>query len=261
MSEHTHVPPQWQPPTGLRDPFVRRLHLDRAHWCRVTRGRIPELREQAVALRLADYGNKDGTNCHPGIARLADDTCASEKTIRRALSWLTENGWVTITHRGRRKLGEADVYRLTIPAPLAANEGWWTREQGAQWMERPSTEPKRPELRREKPSFPAVTSDRYNSVLEVRSELLEVTDDVLEVNDDLPPGPTHPGLSTPLRDSISASHASVRGDEADLIQAIENEVGGPLRPDVEAMVDGMLSRGADPRMVFRVAIARERNPA
>lgn len=261
MSQDTHVQPQWQPPAGLSDPFVRRMRLDRAPWCRVSRGRIPELREQAVALRLADYGNKDGSNCHPGVARLAADTCASEKTVRRALSWLTENGWITITQRGRRKLGEADVYRLTIPAPVAAIQGWWTAEQGSQWMERPESEPKRPELRREKASFPAVTADRYNSVLEVRSELLKVTDEVLEVNDDLPPGPTHPVLSTPRRDSISASHASVRGDEDDLIEAIEHEIGGPLRPDVEAMVDGMLSRGADPRMVFRVAIARERNPA
>lgn len=261
MSEDTHVQPQWQPPAGLNDPYVRRLNVDRAKWARATRGQIPEFREQAVALYLADYGNKDGSNCHPGVQRLVDDTSSSDKTVRRALAWLTEHGWITRTHKGSRKLGQADVYRVTVPAPYAANLGWWTPSCGNQWMNRPASEPKRPELRRDQPKFPQVNDDRKKPVVAVTGELVEVTDGVLPVNDDLPPGLSHPVLSSPRRDSISASHASVRGDDDDLIEAIEHEIGGPLRPDVEAMVDGMLSRGADPRMVFRVAIARERNPA
>lgn len=277
MTESTHVAPEWQPPDGLRDPFVRRLEFKRgdkkgrATWSRLSRGRITGPREQAVAWRLADYGNKDGHNCHPGMARLASDTCSSEKTVRRAMAWLAENGWCRVEQRGRRKLGEADVYVLTIPAPVAASAGLWTPAGGAQWMERPSDEPARPELRRPAPSFPEVNGDRYSEVLEVTPDFLEVTGDVSPVSVDLPPGPKHQGLSTPSSGSTTGARQVAREvwddvktlspDDLEyddlLLNAIEDHV-GHLRIDVESAVRGMLASGEHPRLVVNKALQMHR---
>lgn len=43
-----------------------------------------------------------------------------------------------MTRRGRRKLCEADVYALTIPAPLAAHLELWPDDANGreQWIER-----------------------------------------------------------------------------------------------------------------------------
>jgi Helix-turn-helix domain len=138
------VNPEWQPPHGLRDPYIRRMPAMRTTWSRAIRGQITQLADVAVARTLADYGNKNGANCRPGIARLAHDLCSSEKTVMRSLRSLYEAGWITFTERGARKLGHADTYRLTIPAPVAVELELWTDDNGAQWMERPGDVPKRP---------------------------------------------------------------------------------------------------------------------
>jgi hypothetical protein len=143
--------PEYKPPAHLKDPLVRRWHLDRARWVRAIRGRIPDLREIAVAHAVSTYANKDGSNAYPGVANVVADLCSSDKTVRRALGWLVEHGFLTVTHKGRRKLGEADVHQLSIPAPLAVELGLWP-EGEHQWMERPADEPKRPDV--------AVTLDR-----------------------------------------------------------------------------------------------------
>jgi hypothetical protein len=132
-----------QPPSYLHDPFVRRLYLPRAQWGRAIRGCIRERGDVAVAKTVADYANKDGSNAHPGIARLADDLCCSTRTIKRSLGWLSEYGFLSVAERGRRKLGEADVYCLSLPAPVADKLGLWRENFGEHWMERPEYVPKR----------------------------------------------------------------------------------------------------------------------
>jgi len=190
--------PQWEPPLGLRDPFVRRLRLDRATWTRAIRGRIPELRDVAAAHTMASYANRDGSNAHPGVARLVKDLMSSDKTVRRALASLIEAGWVTVSYRARRKLGEADVHCLSVPAPLAVEMELWTETSGAQWMERPTSEPKRPDAAvtgdRKKRPFPPVTVDRKKSVVPVTNGFVPVKSSVLPVTGDLPPGPIHQDL-------------------------------------------------------------------
>lgn len=96
-----------------------------------------------MAKTLADYSNKDGSNAHPGVARLADDLCCSTRTIKRSLAWLSEYGFLSVAERGSRKLREADVYALSIPAPLAVHLGLWRENFGEQWMERPEYVPRR----------------------------------------------------------------------------------------------------------------------
>lgn len=139
------VTPQWTAPIGLSDPFIRRWHVNRGTWTSAIRGHVA-LRDAAVALTLAGYGNADGTNCHPGIMRLAEDLGSSPSTIKRSLAWLDEHGWISRTARGSRKLGHADTYQVSIPAPYAVTAGWWPDDDSPQWMERPSQRPNRPFL-------------------------------------------------------------------------------------------------------------------
>lgn len=83
--------------------------------------RAPELRRKdkarLVAAAMVKYARADGTNAHPGRARLAEDLGLSVSTVDRALLSLTEAGWIVRTQSGstgpRRRW--ADVYRLTVP--------------------------------------------------------------------------------------------------------------------------------------------------
>jgi hypothetical protein len=93
-----------------------------------------------VAHTIANYGDTDGTNAHPGGERLAGDVCRSLRTIRTSLAWLDEHGFVTRTDVGNRVAprGWADTYRLTLPAPLALTLGLWgDLASDPLWMERP----------------------------------------------------------------------------------------------------------------------------
>lgn len=273
MSESTHVVPQWQPPSHLADPYVRRERVKRSVWTTASRGRIPGGTTQAVAWRLSEYGNRGGENCHPGARRLARDVRASEKSVRRALAWLTAAGWVSCTFHGNRKLEQANVYRVTIPAPVSADMGRWTEEMGDQWMERPEGVPWGDDVADAGPlPCPPIPEARRSDRIDksVRSGAIPDGSSPIPVTGDRPPGESHPVLNTPLRDSITASHASARRDgddpiDDDVMDRVTEEIGatigGPMSYDVAAMVDGMLCRDADPRMIVRVAVARERNPA
>ena len=262
MSKDSNTTPQWQPPTHLRDPFVRRLERERALWQRASRGRIRNASAQAVAAHLSGYGNTKGRNNHPGIARLVTDTCLSDRTVRRALGWLVENGWLTVTSKGARKLGHSNVYMLTIPAPVAAEMGLWNGDH-EQWMERPATEPRRPDVAREE-CRRHETPTRFAPVNE---SVVPVNPTVVPATDDPPSGLDHQGFTTSDRDSISAPLAGERGDEDPddrddseaIIDEIEERLGGAMSPTVATMVDAMLAAGAHPKMIVRTALARERD--
>jgi hypothetical protein len=272
------VKPEWNPPATMTDPFVRRLSLSRADWGRAMRGRILEMREVAVAHTVAGYANRDGTNAHPGVARLVEDLISSDKTIRRSLAALVEGGWLTVSHRGRRKLKEADVYHLTVPAPVAVELGRWSEAHGEQWMERPIGEPKRPDAAansdRKKRPFPQVTSDRRKTVAPVTDELLAVTSGVPPVTGDLPPGLSHQGLSH-QSEIRSRPRATARSGQTDrvisrIVAGIDPDgegVAEELRDAIEAegfyvledqQFDGMLSDGQPLPRVVAVAIAGQR---
>lgn len=269
--------PEWDPPVGFRDPIVRRLlapaldpdrpEMGRAKWSRIIRGRIPEFREVAVVLTVSGYANRDGSSCHPGVARLVEDLQSSDKTIRRSLDWLSEHGWLTVIHRGRRKLREANVYTLSIPAPVAAELGLWRETQGGdvapQWLERPETEPKRPDVAinsgRRKPPFPPVIRDRKKPVLAVTDEVLAVAPGGSSGrSSDLPPGPSHQVLEDHHSASVSRPHAPARGriktitegldpddpEVAELLaERIEEQLGYPLGGVAFSRLFSMLGNG------------------
>jgi helix-turn-helix protein len=227
------VIPEYAPPPSLRDPYVRRTAVDRATWTRAIRGQIPDTREIAAGHVMASYANRDGSNMHPGIARLAADLCCSPSTAKRALAWLVEAGWLTITRRGRRRLGEADVYQLTAPAPLAVGIGRWTEDDGPLWMERLEGEPKRPFLQvtvePKKPGVVGVNSGPYNTVVGTNDEFLGVTESVSRGHScDPPPGPIH---------QVLKHHSDHSRSDAALPR------GAPTKSGVDRNVRGWLNLG------------------
>ena len=94
-------------------------------WTRAFRGAKVPMNAKAVGMVMASYGNADGSNNHPGLARLARDFDVDEKTIRRHLETLERAGWLRRTHDGRTGLSrkEADDYQLTIPQASSMVEG------------------------------------------------------------------------------------------------------------------------------------------
>jgi hypothetical protein len=145
------VRPEWRPPTQLRDPLVNRVAVPRYVWLEAIKERLPGLAEYAIGRGLAEHGGRDGGSCFPGNALLARENRTTEKSVKKALAWLLEHGWIRLEARGARKLGQANRYQLTMPAPLAVAWGWrpdgaedgapltpwWTESDGPQWSERP----------------------------------------------------------------------------------------------------------------------------
>ncbi len=264
------------PPPALADPYVRRCSIARGRWVTAIRGRIPEARDVAVAHTLAGYANKDGSRAHPGQGRLARDLCSSERTIRRSLAWLSAAGWLTVTQRGRRKLGEADVFGLTVPAPVAVDLGLWLPEYGRQWMERPSVEraPDFPPATRDrnKHDFPPVTGGRYNEFLPDTGKFLPDTESVSTGHSCVrPPALVHQLLfhhadfrNRPPAGAVGDDRtplADLDPNDPDLAEQIEQyveaEIGGPLTPGTDSLILGMLERQAHPHSVMNAALANE----
>jgi hypothetical protein len=72
-----------------------------------------------VALALAVYANRDGSNAHPGEARLARELSLSERAIRKHLANLRDDLRLIVREsRGGSRGGYADTYRLGIPNDL-----------------------------------------------------------------------------------------------------------------------------------------------
>jgi hypothetical protein len=86
-------------------------------WLRAVRRTKMPLARKGLALALATYANKDGTNAHPGEARLAADCGINEQSVRRHLAALRDAGLIVRTFRasttGKRNM--ADSYDLTVP--------------------------------------------------------------------------------------------------------------------------------------------------
>lgn len=275
QASQNRATPEWDPPENLPDPLVRRLLIDRATWMRAMRGRIPKIQDRAVAMALGTYGNKDGSSNYPGIAGLAEDLFLSASTVKRALAWLTENGWLARTKRGDRWAGRSDEYHLALPAPVAAELGRWTvGKSGAQWMERPAREPKRPGMRvrpdpeRQGRQGGAVSPDGDGD-RGPKDEIGVCKDVVRGPSSDLPPEPVHQILlhhsEFPTRPRAGAQGAmepvDPDGDDPayDITARVEALVGAALDERTCNLIDSMLANGAHPKMIVNAAYARERD--
>jgi hypothetical protein len=267
---------------------VRRKLVTRTVWLRVTRGRIDGLARYAVGRTLAEYGNKDGSNCHPGVDRLATDVSVSRRTVIAALTWLSDHGFITRMSRGARKSGMADVYHLSIPAPLAEVLEIWEEGDGPLWMERPITERRDRYGRRIVLGEACFTPTKeilgeadctLNQFLGEAQTFLGEADAVLGEACFTPPDLTAPDLIGQGSDALHRRHAprdaSAQAEDQDqaetkaLKRAYESEdveaassiiawlVGG-YQPDETAMAESILNDGQHPVAVLNT-IRKRRN--
>ena len=278
------IAPQWEPPPGLRDPYVRRMPLDRAKWSREIRGHLPSQADYAVALMLASYGNKDGSRCRPSTPRLAADLGYTVKdpkdppaAVKRSLARLAEYGWITLLNPGECGRGHAQEWQLSVSVPYAVERGWW--DDGLQWMERPSAEPKRPGVRKgglQRPPLSGqkgVSSDPLLTVKGVaateKGGHQDPRNGVKGVSSDPPPGSTfHQGSTShhSERFSFCTTDASARGaatgyaedDELiidEITEYLEGELGS-LHPMTDNLIRSMAENGDHPKKIINAALAR-----
>lgn len=97
-------------PRGRKPPPIRfewERHLRRCDMPPTTR---------LVALVLATYADPNGESW-PSQVTLAKEIDVSERTVRTALAWLREHGWLTRIASGSRQgvRQSSDRYRLTVP--------------------------------------------------------------------------------------------------------------------------------------------------
>jgi DNA-binding transcriptional ArsR family regulator len=99
--------------------------VDRFAWERALRRLTLSKDTRYVALVLATYADRDGSNAHPGQDVLAADCEVTDRTVRRHLARLLELGLIVRTFSGstagRRQL--ADVWQLTLPPDPARSIG------------------------------------------------------------------------------------------------------------------------------------------
>lgn len=83
------------------------------------RGGVSGTTVKAVALALASYADGDtGRNVRPGDATVAVDVETSMLTVSLVKKKLVELGLLRRTRAGARRLGDPDVYQLTLPSDL-----------------------------------------------------------------------------------------------------------------------------------------------
>lgn len=79
----------------------------------IRRAELPQP-TKVVALILATYAERDGSEACVGQERLADESMNDERYTRDSLKLLAELGLIELTRRGKRG-GDADEYQLTTP--------------------------------------------------------------------------------------------------------------------------------------------------
>jgi hypothetical protein len=72
-----------------------------------------------VLWELASFTDGTGRGAHPGTRLLAQRCGVHPDTVTRALKWGRENGWLQRVRQGNFRKGEADLYRLALPAEHA----------------------------------------------------------------------------------------------------------------------------------------------
>lgn len=82
-------------------------------------------RIKAVAGRLADYADSNGSRVRPGLSRLAVDLEMDYRTVKASVAILRGLGLLKLVRSGR-KAGHADEYRLAIPVDLLEHVEVWS---------------------------------------------------------------------------------------------------------------------------------------
>ena len=81
-----------------------------------------------VALSLANHAGPDGEHIRPSIQRVAEQTCASEKTVKRAIADLIERGMLALVDSSNGR-GRTNEYSMPVDLQRVADRG--TKKRGS----------------------------------------------------------------------------------------------------------------------------------
>lgn len=281
--EDPHKPPRCigTPPPHLRDPIVCRQSVGKFVWESATLGKPMKGRraEQemahvppkylGVALALASFANRDGSNARPGKA-LGPASGLGDTIPKLVRAWLEEFGFITVQtvrdddgqirelRGGRDKMGReySTVYRLTVPAPLAASLGLW--EGGPHWMERPATWPIHRKL-----SATTPTGQTGQSSADLGHKTRDLGHKTADLGHNARPLPRS---TSPFRANSTTSLATANDgaatktkiktpdypDELErIVEAVEEELEHPLDAPDRACAEDMACRGCHPKFIAR----------
>lgn len=105
---------------------------------------------KAIAAKLADWADDDGSSIFPSVQRIADETETSTRTVQYVLREFEEEGLLVVVEKGGKGRGSTTEYRLDLsklaalprtrtvsdskganPAPLARRKGARGARKGA----------------------------------------------------------------------------------------------------------------------------------
>lgn len=86
-------------------------------WHKRTHGHKFTGAEFRVLMSIFDHSSADGTNSHPGIKLLIEETGYRKAAISQALTALQDRGWITQTRKGSGVSGHTSVFALVPDAP------------------------------------------------------------------------------------------------------------------------------------------------
>ena len=115
---------------------------------------ITGARIKAVAGRLANYADSNGSRVRPGLPRLAVDLEADYGSVKRAVQLLHHLGLLRLVRAGARP-GHADEYQLAIPESLLESVELWSPSRHRLEVERVSEANRGRYKRRPVPPNPA----------------------------------------------------------------------------------------------------------
>lgn len=93
------------------------MSFSKLTWLKRTDGHKFTGAEFRVLIALFNHSGADGTDSHPGIKLLADETGYRKAAISQALTALQERGWITQTRKGSGISGHTSVFALIPDAP------------------------------------------------------------------------------------------------------------------------------------------------
>ncbi len=89
-------------------------------WLKRTDGHKFTGAEFRVLIALFNHSNADGTNAHPGLKLLAEETVYRKSGVSEAITSLKARGWIRETSRGSGYTGNASVFELVPDAPSSS---------------------------------------------------------------------------------------------------------------------------------------------
>lgn len=160
-------------------------------WLKRTDGHKFTGAEFRVLIALFNHTSADGTNAHPGLKLLAEETGYRKSGVSEAITSLKARGWIRETRKGSGFTGNASVFALVPDGPNLPSSSAVPEQPPAASS---SARPEQPRSSSSAPAEPVVPLYRNNPPEVVPLERK----------------PSNPGLPDPGSDPFSSDQGEVR---------------------------------------------------